>query len=507
MKLLIRSLLVIILVTGFALAADHDPNGRLLMPLGGEISVINPILSADSASSAIEGVIFTGMVKVDKDLSFQPDLASSWSVSKNGLVWTFYLRRDVKWHDGYPFTAEDVKFTFDTIMDPRVNSVRRGDYYIDGKPIKFKVLDKYTIQAILPKPFSPFLVSTAMSIIPKHILMGRETDMSPLNRHPIGTGPFMFVEYKAGDHVLVKRNPDYYGGSPKLAEILFKIVPDENTALVGLRSGSLHEAGIPAKDFHPMKNIVLYKYDALLYSYMGFNLRSTKFKDVRVRQALSYAVNRKQLIGLIFRGYASPAYSPCSPVSWAYSDNVHKYEYNVEKAKALLKEAGAQNLEFTLLVNHGNKEREKAAAILQYQFKKIGVKMNIRVLEWSALLKVINAKKDPKDFDAVLIGWSTGIDPDSYSIWHSSQYPAGLNFIGYNNRNVDKLLDDGRREISRVGRKMIYARMYKEITGDAPYIFLFYPQVLTGVRDDVCGLSDPGPAGLFVDMEKIYIKK
>jgi peptide/nickel transport system substrate-binding protein len=499
--------LILLAIPVIIMALDYDPNGMLLLSLGGELSVINPILSSDSTSSAIEGVIFSGMVKLDKNLDFQPDLARAWKVSKNGLKWTFYLRKDVKWHDGTPFTAEDVKFTFDTIMDPKINSVRRGDYFIEDKPIAFKVLDKYTIQAILPKPFSPFLVSAAMSIIPKHVLEGKTADMGFFNSHPIGTGPFVYVEYKTGDHVLVRRNPEYYGGSPLLSEILFKIVPDENTALVALMTGDIDSTGIPAKDYRPMKGIALYKYDALLYTYLGFNLKSPKFKDVRVRQALSYAVNRKQLINLIFKGYASPAYSPSAPVSWAYSDDVSKYGQDTVKAKQLLKEASAEGLEFTLLVNHGNKDREKGAAILQQQFKHIGVKMNIRVLEWSSLLKVINSPNDPKDFDAVLIGWSTGIDPDSYSIWHSSQYPRGLNFIGYSNKRVDSLLEQGRTEIEKDVRKKIYAKMYKQITADAPYIFLWYPQVLSGVRTRVGGLSEPGPAGLFVDMEKIYIKK
>jgi peptide/nickel transport system substrate-binding protein len=507
MKSAVKVIIIFFILISTASAAGYDPNGRLNMGLGGEISVMNPLLSSDSTSSAIEGVIFSGMVKVDKNLDFVPDLAKSWKVSRNGLVWTFKLKKGVKWHDGKPFTADDVKFTFDTVMNPNVNSVRRGDYFIDGKPIKFKVIDKYTIQAVLPKPFSPFLASAAMSIIPKHLLEGKEIDMGIFNMHPIGTGPFKFIEYKTGDHVLVTRNEDYYGDIPLLKEIIFKIIPDENTALVALKSGDIDESGIPAKDFHPIKGIDLYKYDALLYTYFGFNLKSPKFADIRVRRALSYAVNRKQLIGLIYRGYASPAYAPSAPVSWAYSDDVFKYEYDLEKAKELLKEAGIKDLEFTVLVNHGNKEREKAAAILQQQFKKIGVKMNIRILEWSALLKIINAKNDPKDFEAVIIGWSLGIDPDSYSIWHSSQYPNGLNFTGYSDPDVDELLDEGRKVIARAGRKKIYAKMYKKITEDAPYIFLFYPQILAGVRERVGGLSEPGPAGLFVDIEKVYIKK
>ena len=205
--------------------------------------------------------------------------------------------------------------------------------------------------------------------------------------------------------------------------------------------------------------------------------------------------------------YCPPAYCPSAPISWAYSDNVEKYPYDPEKAKQLLKEAGAENLEFTCLVNQGNKEREKAAIILQQQYKKIGVKMNLRELEWSALLKIINKPSAPKDFDAVIIGWSLGLDPDSYSIWHSSQYPQGFNFIKYQNRRVDHLLEVGRTTMEKAKRKKIYAELNRLISVDQPYIFLWYPKAVSAVRDRVGGLSKPGPAGLFLNIEKVFIKK
>ncbi|MFC1560034.1 peptide-binding protein [Candidatus Margulisiibacteriota bacterium] len=522
MRRLLITLIALIALTACVFALNYDPDGKLIFSLNGEVSLINPILSADTASSAVEGPIFSSLIRIDEDLEFIPDLATKWKVSDDGLVWTFYLRKDVYWHDGRQFTSDDVKFTFDTILNPKVNSVRRSSYIINGTPIKFEVVDKYTIRAVLPEPFSPFLAAASMSIIPKHILAGKELDMSFFNRKPVGTGPFKFKEWRTGDYVELQRNNNFYLGKPKLKYITYKMIPDSNVELLALESGQIDSAGIPPKDYKRIKTkkgINVFEYDSLVYTYMGLNLKSEVFKDIRVRRAVCYATNRQQLINLIFRGHASPAYAPNAPISWAYSDDVHKYEYNLKKAEELLDAAGwkkgkngyryknGKRLEFTVLVNHGNKEREKAAIILQQQYKKVGIKMDMRILEWSALLKIINAMKDPKNFDAIIIGWSLGIDPDSYSIWHSSEYPKGLNFIGYRNRSVDKLLEEGRIKQTKAERKRIYAKMYKLITGDAPYVFLWYPKSIIGVRDRVGGLSRPGPAGLFLNIEQVFVKE
>ncbi len=488
--------------------ADADPNGAIVFSLAGEVSILNPILSTDTTSSAVEGAMFTGMTKINEQLEVVPDLAKSWKVSKDGKIWTFYLRNDVKWHDGHKFTAHDVVFTFNSILNPKVNSVRRSDYIIDGQPIRFKALNNYTVQAILPKPFAPFLVRSGMSIIPKHILQGVDLNTAKFNRRPIGTGPFKFKKWVTGDHITLVRNNNYYLGKPKLAEIVYKIIPNANAILVALEAGEVDEAGIPPKDYTRMrakKGINVFEYDSLVYTYLGFNLANPKFKDKRVRQALAYATNKKQLVGLIFKGLASPAYAPSAPISWAYNDNVAKYQYNPEKAKQLLKEAGVKDLKFTILVNQGNKEREKAAVILQQQYKKVGVKIDIRILEWSALLKIVNAPKSPKDFEAVLMGWSLGLDPDAYSIWHSSQSPRGFNFVNYSNPEVDQLLQQGRTTMDKEKRKQIYAKIWQLIADDQPYIFLWYPKAVIGIKERVGGLSQPGPAGLFLHLEDVFV--
>lgn len=484
-----------------------DTNGQLVFSLGGEVSVLNPLLSTDTSSSAVEDAIFSGLTRINEKLEVIPDMAESWKVSKDGKTWTIYLKKNIKWHDGYPFTAEDVVFTFNAILNPSVNSVRRSDYIIDGQPIRFKAVDKYTVIATLPKPFAPFLSRLGIGIIPKHLYSGKDINTAAYNRRPVGTGPFKFAEWKTGDHITVVRNNNYFRGRPLLASILYKIIPDENSTLVALEAGEIDAAGIPPKDYSRMKGVKginIFEYDTLLYTYLGLNNDSPLFTDKKVRQALAHAVNKKQLINLVLKKMGSQAFAPSSPVSWAYSDNVAKFPYDPEKARRML---AGKKIEFTCLVNQGNKEREKAAVILQQQFKKVGVKMDIRVMEWAALLKIVNDPTPPKEFDAIIMGWSLGLDPDSYSIWHSSQYPRGFNFIRYNNPAVDKLLEAGRTEMDKAKRKAIYAKLNKLISEDQPYIFLWYPHSVIGIRDRVGGLSRPGPAGLFLNLWKVFVVK
>jgi len=500
-----------LLLCAAATAADFDPNGQLTFTLGGEVSILNPILSTDTSSSSVEGPIFNGLTKINEKLEIIPNLAKSWKVSSDGKTWTFNLRDDVLWHDGKPFTAHDVKFTFDTILNPKVNSVRRSSYIIDGKPIGFGVKNKYTIQAILPKPFAPFLSRIGIGILPKHLLAGKDINTAEFNRKPIGTGPFKFAEWKKGHYARLIRNDKYFGTKPLLKEIIYKVIPNENASLIALEAGEVDEAGIPFKDYSRMKStkgLNVYEYDGLIYTYLGFNIKHPIFKNRNVRRALAYATNKKQLVGLVLRGHGTPAYAPEAPISWAYSEDVQKFPYNPTLAKAMLKKAGYEKgFEFTVLLNQGNKNREKAAIILQQQYKKVGVKMNIRVMEWSAMLKIVNAPKGPKDFDAVLMGWSLGLDPDQFSIWHSTQYPRGFNFIGYHNKEVDRLSEKGRVTMDRKTRKLVYAKLNRIISEDQPYIFLWYPKVISGVRDRVGGLSKPGPGGLFLNIEKVYIRK
>lgn len=516
-------------MTVFLISCSSEPSKKnikediLNLHLGGEPSYLNPVLSTDASSSLVEGYIFSGLFRIDENLEIKPDLLERYDVDKTGTIYTFYLRKDVTWHDGIPFTAEDVKFTFDTILDPKTNTVRRSNFIIDGKAIDFKIINDYVIQATLPKPFAPFLIRMGMGIIPKHLLAHEDINKADFNRNPIGTGPYKFITWQSAQYIQLERNDTYYGDSPKIEKLLMKIIPDDNTSLLALEKGEIDLSSIPAKDYSRYKNhpyLNTFKYYDLVYTYLGFNLDHAFFSDNKVRRAIAHAINKESVVNAVLKGFGIPADIPSSPVLWSYpvENEIPQIEYNPSFAKELLKEAGfvlnpqtqlfeknGKPFKFKILTNKGNKDREKAAQIIQRFLAEIGVEVSIQLMEWSSLLKVVNAKETPKKFDAVLLGWSLGLDPDSYSIWHSSQYPEGFNFIGYINTKVDVLLERGRLETNQLERKKIYSEIYQTIAYDVPYVFLYFPESIIGVNKRVRGLSKPGPAGLLNPIENVFI--
>ncbi len=530
-QLFIRTVLIVLTLTScgrkstdpIETVAQPDPKGILYMRLGAEPTILNPILYTDTSSGSIIGLVFNGLLRVNSDLDFEPELAASYNISDGGKRITFYLKKNVFWHDGHPFTAEDVKFTFDTILNPQTNTVRRSDYIIDGKPIQFKISDPHTVEVHLPKPFAPILEALSMGIIPKHLLEHEDINTAPFNHRPIGTGPFKFKTLMTGQYAQVIRNDTYFGDKPKLNEILLKNIPDQNTATIAFEKGEIDDTGLLPKDYERMRHSGkwnVFHYSNLGYTYMGFNLKDPLFSNPTVRAAFSHALNRDAMVANILRGHGQPLHLPSSPSLWAHppTENRLSFSYDPAKSKALLESAGYRwnpqsglmekngtPLRFTLLTNKGNKIREQAAQIIQQQLKAVGVGVDIQLLEWKSFIKILNDPSGPKKFQAAMLGWSLGIDPDAYSIWHSSQYPKGFNFIGYKNPKVDRLLNEGREELDREKRKIIYHELFNEIGKDVPYLFLFNEDSLVGINKRVFGLSKPGPAGLFNKIENVFV--
>lgn len=519
--------LIIVCLLGLTMAPGcgpavktSDASQRLILALPAEVNNLNPILTTDAYSSAVSEMIMSGLIRVGEDLKVIPDLAEKWEYSKDGLVWTFHLRKGVTWHDGAPFTAQDVQFTFAKILDPRTNTVRRSGYVIDGQPIKFEAIDEHTFRATLPKPFAPFLLSMGMSILPKHLLEKEDINKAAFNQHPIGTGPFIFESWQQGDYIRVKANPDFWRGKPILAEIIWRIMPDYTSRLVALETGEIYATGVNPEDYArivKLPSVNVFEFDDFFYGYVGYNLRQPLFADKTVRQALSRAVDKEKLVAAMLKGHGTAAYCPTAPLSWTYTADVPSFKYDPAGSAKLLVESGwakgpegiwakpGRLLAFTLYVSKGSKIGVDAATLLQRYWKAAGIKVDIQIIDFSTLVSLLNKPEDPKKFDAVLMGWSLGLDPDSYEIWHSSQFPKGLNFIGYNNPQVDKLIEQGRTTLDQARRKKIYQELYRQIAADQPYLFIWYSRAITAVNKKVKGLSKPGPAGLFVNIEKVWI--
>ena len=484
----------------------------------GDASTLIPPLASDSASHEIASLVYNGLVKYNGDLQLVGDLAESWEISPDGLTITFKLRRGVHWHDGAPFTAQDVLFTYQVMVDPKTPTAYSGDY---KQVQKAEVLDDYTFRVTYPKPFAPALGSWGLAMLPKHLLAGQDITRSPLARHPIGTGPFIFKSWKTQDRIMLTYNPNYFEGRPYLNGYIAMVKPDQATIFLELKAGNIDRMGLTPLQYmrqteYPkfQKMFNKFRYTAFAYTYLGYNLVDPKFKDVRVRQALTSAIDKNEIIDGILLGLGTPATGPYKPGTWFYNPQVPTFPFDPEKAIALLAEAGwrlnaqgvqekeGQPFEFTILTNQGNEVRVRTAEIIQRRLREVGVLVKIRTVEWAAFLKDFIEKGR---FEAVLLGWTTGQDPDVFDIWHSSKSnPGELNFIHYNNPEVDRLLEEGRHTFDQAKRKAAYFRFQEILAQDQPYTFLFVPDSLPAVSSRIHGIK-PAPAGISYNFIKWYV--
>ena len=488
----------------------------------GEPSILIPMLASDSASHSVSGLIFNGLVKYDTDLSVIGDLAESWGISKDGLVITFLLRKGVKWADGVEFTADDVMFGYKTIIDEKTPSAYKEDFL---QVKKAEVLDKYTFRVTYEKPFAPALTTWgSLIILPKHLLEGKEITKTDFARNPIGLGPYKLSKWVPDQELILGSYKDYFEGRPYIDRYIYRRIPDPATMFLMLRTGEIDMMGLTPLQYTKQtetdyfrKNFNKYRYPAFQYTHMAFNLKHPWFKDRRVRQAIAYAIDKSELVDVVLFGLGSPATGPYVPNTWPYNPEVKKYDYNPENARQLLKEAGWEDTDgdglldkggrpfkFTVFTNTGNKLRENTATIIQWKLAQIGIKMEIRKLEWSTF---INQFIDKKRFEAVILGWSISLDPDQYDIWHSSKTrEKELNFISYSNPEVDELLEKGRRTFDVNERKKAYFRIQEILAEEVPYIFLYVPDATVIISARVRGIK-PSPIGISYNLPRWYVPK
>ncbi len=440
---------------------------------------------------------------------------------------TFHLRKGVLWHDGKEFTAEDVKFTYDKIMDPKTNTVRRSDFELVKKA---EVLDPYTFRVTYKQPFSPGLATWGMGIIPKHLLENTDINTATFNRRPIGTGPFRFVDWVSDEKIAVEANPRYFEGKPGLDGVVYRIIPEAALNEMEILTRGVDYSSIFPYEYRRMSRIPflkVYSQPSLGYTYIGYNLTNPLFQDRRVRRALTYAINRQEIVQYVLYGLGEVATGPFPNQMWYWNPNVKPIPYNPEKARQLLAEAGWKDknsdgilvkdgrpFRFTLITNSGNDTRRDVGVLVQRQLHEIGIDVTLELYEWSVFLKdFINAKH----FDACILGWSLSVDPDAYEIWHSSQIEKGFNFISYRNPEVDRLWEEGRREYDIEKRKKIYWKIHELIAEDQPYTFLFVPLAISALQNkfvlkekDATGKETfqeikVEKAGLLYDLVKWYV--
>lgn len=506
---------IFIMLASLATAAEVPVRGDTLVIGTVSPMVLNPILSTDVPSAVVHGTIFSGLVKVNDRLEYEPDLAHSWEVSEDGLVWTFHLRDNVYWHDGVPLTAEDVLFTFETIMDPDTVTIRRGDY---EKVRQWQVIDPHTFQVTFSEPFAPALQAFTMGIIPKHLLEGEDINVAPFNRAPVGTGPFVFREWISDVHVIVDRNENYFGQVPYLNSIRFKIIPDDEVRMLELEAGTIDYAGIPLIHYRRMlavDHLHVNRFPGLRFDYFGWNERLPKFDDDRVRQALTLALDRETIAEVVYEGLAVTATGPFPPVSWAFNPNVTPLPYDPEAAARLLAEAGWQDtdgdgwldkdgatFEFEFLGRAGDPVATMVIELAMEHYAAIGVRLKPVFLEWGDFVGRLDPPR--RGFEAFFLGFSVGIDPDVYLFYHSSQAEWGFNDTNFRDIIVDALIEAGRREMDRERRKELYWALHERLNELQPVSFMFFPESLVGVARRFHGVV-PTPIGLLWNIEHWWV--
>ncbi|KAB0669759.1 peptide-binding protein [Oryzomonas sagensis] len=487
----------------------------------GDASTLIPLLATDSSSHAVAGQIYNGLVKYDKNLKIIGDLAQSFAISPDGLTITFHLRRGVKWHDGAPFTSRDVLYTYHVVIDPKTPTA----YAEDFKQVKGIVApDDYTVRVTYGAPFAPALASWGTAILPAHLLEGKDITKSPLARAPIGTGPYRFKEWVAGQKIVLESNHDYFEGRPWIDRYIYRIIPDTSTMYMELKAGAIDMMGLTPVQYARQTTgtrftslFNKYRYPSSSYVYMGYNLRHPLFRDKRIRQALTAAIDKDELIHGVLFGMGQKAAGPIPPGRWAYNPNVRDIAYDPKHAAELLAQAGwreknsdgiltkdGKPFSFTILTNQGNQQRLLTAQIVQQRLRYVGVDVKIRIVEWATFLKEF---VDKGNFEVVMLGWTTTPDPDMYDVWHSSKTnPGELNFVGFKNAEVDRLLVEGRSTFDMEKRKKAYFRIQEIMADEQPYTFLYVPDALPVVSARIRGV-ETAPAGIGYNQIKWYVPK
>jgi len=473
-------------------------------------SILNPIISTDAYSSDVTGYVFDALITVDSALNVIPSVAKSWDISDDNKKFTFHLRNDVKFHDGVKLTSKDVKFTFDKIMDSTVRAENKKADFKDVKSVKD--LDDTTFVVIYNKSFSPALLSWTISIMPKHIYGKGNFNTNPHNNKPIGSGPYKFVSWETGQRIKLTKNDDYWGLKPKIKNLDYKIITEGNSArnafikdklfLYGFEDAKKWKSFSENKKYKGKFNF--YEYYTMGYSYIGWNEKSLFFKDKNVRRAMTFALNRKEILENIYINKGEICTGPFYPKSWAYNKDIKAIKFNLDSAKQCLKSAGwidsngdgvldkdGKDFVFNILLTGSSKNGELILTILKENLSKIGVIMNIQKYEWATLLDRVHKR----DFEAVILGWSLSIDPDPYMLFHSSQVDNGLNYYGYKNSEVDKLLEEGQQVFDKEKRGKIYHKVHEIINNEQPYTFLFLRSNLVGVNSHIKNVS-VSPLGL-----------
>jgi peptide/nickel transport system substrate-binding protein len=489
----------------------------------------HPYLTTDTASSSYQNMVYTGgLLRLDHTtLEYIPNMAESYTISPDGLTFTFHLRKTMKWSDGQPITAQDFQWTYDQVIKPE-----NGFPYLSQLSFikSYKALDDYTLEIKIGEVYAPALgqMSGLITPLPKHIwekLPWSDPQKNPeINSPSVVSGPYKLVEWKRDQYVIFEANPNYwFHGAPNITRYVIQIVPDQDVAYEKMKTGETDTAPItPDKlaEAKTLPNINVYEWwpAAATWSYIGLNTRQGFVtSDVNVRHGLSYAVQKQLLVDKVMLGQAKRQCSVFPETSWVYSPDVACYTYDKDKALAAFAQAGytlqdgklvdksGKQLQLKLVYGpNTSKTRELIAVSVQNDLRQIGIEVNIQALEWSSFLQTIQSAQP--DWDMYIGAWQSTIEPQiMYTIWSQDSIPQ-LNSVGYVNKQVEQLFKEAGATYDTAVRKQKYAEIQKIIADDSPYIFLYYQKAWSGENKRIQGIV-PSPLGIGWNFEDWYIQE
>jgi len=492
-------MVLLLLVSSMLVFASETPKygGKVIYTMGTDAKTLLPPHINDSPSSQVVRHIFEGLVEYDSKMKIKPLLAEKWEISDDGLTYTFYLKKGVKFHDGSDFNAQAVKKTFDFIINGKL---RRTSIYKE-RIKEVEVVDDYTVRFRLNATFGDFLNQLASSnaaILSPKAIEKYGNDYGEFGKNPVGTGPFVFVEWKPGERILLKANENYWNGRPYLDEIDFRVTPEDVTRALQIQSGDAHvSTRIPPVMYAALQKdprVVVEKVPETRVIFLGINTIKKPLDDVRVRKALNYAIDKEKICKVVLQGMAFPLKSPVSEMLPGHYP-VGAYPYDPKKAKELLKEAGfdeKNKLKLELATPKGRYLMDYQTALaVQGMLKEVGVEVDVRPMEWGEYVNYLFAGRENAKYDIYLLGWGDTLASNVIDRLFSSTNvpPLGENIGFYSNPKIDELIAKILREVNDEKRNEYLAEAQKIIMDDAAWVFLHNVQELILYRKGLKGLE------------------
>lgn len=563
---LAASVLVVTSCAGGTTTASPTPvatetpqqGGRVVESSISDFATAQPVLSNDTASGRVTGLIYDSLIQVDPKTGEPKPRMASWTVSSDGLTYTFTINAKANWSDGKPVIAQDM-LTGITAVAKSAKTVRKSTFqdiagWADFRDGKAPTLAGFTIDAADPKKFTiklakvscPALLNIVSGVagpLPTQVFgkyltatsKPEDFDSAPENTNPtVFSGPFKFKEWRKGDQVILTKNETYWQGAPYLDEFVVKVVANTAATTAGLKTAEITFGTIQARDLADMQtvdSVKITKYQSLGYTFIGWNTKAPSVAealgDKRVRQALAYGLDMDAVIKAVVFGEATKQVAHHVPVQWSYPTvPLQQYTYDKAKAEALLKEAGwtkgadgileknGKKFNLTISTNSGNTERETLAQVAAEQYKQLGINAQAKPEAFQGLVTKLTT--GDQTLEATIIGWSLGAEPDPYTIWHSSQIPdpktnkTGFGFTGFSSPELDKAIEEGRNpsngDCSIAARKKNYDTFNKILNEEQPYNFGYSPNVLWVAQKTVQNMA-PNSFGQLYNVHEWWIKK